>query len=194
MSSFIDETDRLTWVDVQAGYHRPPEGLQPATILDLGANTGWTLLDFRELFPDATIFGVEMDLDNVLHATERVAGDDRISTYHCAIGIENGAVKYDGNLPNNAYRIDGSDERYRGVLCRTLDSFVSGLPVIDFCKMDIEGMEKAVFRGPAEIWPERIRSLNVELHDYDVEEAQADLARLGYSSRTGPGTSLFAWR
>jgi FkbM family methyltransferase len=191
MQPFRDETDRLTYRDVQAGLHRPPPWLKPRTILDLGCNAGYTLLDFRELYPEAEIWGAEMDLDNFLVASANVGDDPLTHVFHVAIATENAIAKYDPHVKNNAYRVGGGEQ---GVRCMKLDSFVENLPVIDFAKIDIEGMEKSIFQAPAEIWPKRILSLNVELHDYEAEEAQADLARLGYISRTGPGTSLFAWR
>lgn len=191
---FRDDTDRLTWADTQAGYHRPPAWLRPKTILDLGCNAGFTLLDFRELYPDAEIWAAEMDLDNFLIANGNVGDDPLIHIFNVAIASENGIAKYDGEWANNAFRIGTGT---KSVCCVTLDRFCEHLPPIDFAKIDIEGTERLVFSAGGEIWPEKILALKAEIHPpYGVEEAITDLMALGYAAIPGEGheLSVFAWR
>ncbi len=191
---FRDDTDRATWLDVQAGYHRPPAGTRPQTILDLGCNAGFTLLDFRELFPSAEIWAAELDEGNAEAAIQNVGDDPLTHIFNVAIATQDGFAKYDGEWANNAFRIGTGLKQVR---CVTLDMFCEHLPVIDFAKIDIEGTEKLVFSAGGEIWPEKIRSLKVELHGkYGLEEAAADLGKLGYRVVQGEGheLSVFAWR
>ena len=46
------------------GYHLPGEPLDPANVLDLGANCGATAAHYRHLWPRALVVAIEMDADN----------------------------------------------------------------------------------------------------------------------------------
>lgn len=190
---FRDETDRLTQVDVEAGYHLPPSGFSPKTILDLGCNAGYTIVDFAERFPGAQIWGVELDEENYLAAKKNTKHLPDVTIFHIGIASHEGTCSYNGDLANNCYSIG---EGNRTAKCCTLDSFIEFCSSIDFAKFDIEGAERDIFKAGGE-WTEKIKSLKAELHgSYSVEEAIADLQALGYEAEQGElhQWSVFAWR
>lgn len=173
--------DRGTKRDVEWGFHLPPSGYEPKSILDLGANIGLTVVDFVEKFPYAyPIVGVELDFDNYRVACENVQAYWNVIMHHAGVALMDGMCAYDKAPASNAFHIGHGEGR---APCITIDSllrdyFSTG---VDFMKVDIEGMEREIFKAQGAEWPEMVRCLSVETHyGYEPEEAVRDLAALGY--------------
>ena len=176
-----DDTDRGTWDDVRAGYHRPPPNIHPRTILDLGCHAGLTLIDFADRFPPAHIWGVEMDFSNFNTARINAGWMPNVKVIHSGIATWVGYCDYEGGA-SNAYRITGMGPNHRAPVT-TIDALMAseGIAAVDFMKVDIEGMEAQVFKQTA-MWPYVVQCVKAELHgDYSVDEAQFDLRKLGYT-------------
>lgn len=172
-----------TLQDVERGYHRPPSFYNPRTILDLGANVGLTLRDFGDRFPETTIAGVELDHANYEIARHNIRDYPKVWVVWGAVAMWNGRCDYNRGAASNAFQV--GPEAGGSVPCRTLDGWVELLfPTgVDYVKVDIEGMEKNVFKAGGE-WPRRVRFLSVETHyGYEPAEAMEDLTRLGYETR-----------
>ena len=139
-------------------FHVPPEEIRPATVLDLGCNIGLTVAHFELLWPDAKIIGVELDAENCVVA-RRNSRSARI--LNVAVSATSGRLTYSGDEAWS-FRLDPSGDR--AVDSRTLDELTDVLGgSADFVKMDIEGTEWEVVKGPGE-WPERVGSLLIEVH------------------------------
>lgn len=158
-------TDRNVWNDTfggAGGYHVPPVNMPiPSTVLDLGANIGLTAAHYRQAWPNASVVAVEPDRGNCQMA--RLNTDATI--LEVAAAGEYGDAAFDDTGGEWGYRLD-PDGAAR-VSCVPMswiidNSFGVGSSV-DFCKMDIEGGEWAVF-GDGENWADRVHRLLVELH------------------------------
>lgn len=184
-----DRIDEAVVKDTLMGYHRPPEGLDPKVIVDLGCHIGTTMLDLAGLYPEARIYGVEMDPDNAMFA-----GQVTQRPILCvAISDANGTSVYGGD-ESWAYRLgEGSKIVPTATLEKVYDAF--GLDEVDFLKVDIEGSEDRLFATGA--WAYRTRYLKAEIHaPYTVKRAMVDLRNLGFETKVNADhwSCLEAWR
>lgn len=177
------------WGTFARQYHLPPPELGvPDTIWDLGANIGLTMAHFAHLFPRARVLGVELDQDNVGLADRNTAAwGDRCEIIHAAVWASDGEVRYRGWAGGTSnYHVTGAGE---GTPVRAVS--LAGLirehaRPVDYLKVDVEGAERELLRDGAG-WAEDVRCLKVELHgDYEVEECEADLRRLGFEAWRDP--------
>lgn len=199
-------TSDLGVLDVvfDGAYHLPPAYVSsPRVIVDLGANIGLTMAHYASLFPQARVIGVELDSANAELCRRNVSPwADRCTVVHGALWPDDAELVYTRREGAEwAYRVgdvsEGEHMRVRGIsLATLLRTYLSDADV-DFLKIDIEGAEREILRGPAE-WADRVRAIKVETHaPYTPAQCASDLARLGFSSRsTGEhfDTTVEAWR
>lgn len=157
-------------------YHLPPDqGIQLSSIVDLGANVGYTAAHFACIYPDAKIFAVEMDFSNYELAKENTQHwQDRITLLHAAIWSSNGEVTYDCNSPQDAYKIQENmspnsvsvDNHFKVVSAVSMDKLIeqNSIKQIDYLKVDIEGAENELFLSSPLKWLRLVTTLKVEIH------------------------------
>ena len=170
-------TDCLVLREVFAfRHHMPPVGLKPHLIFDLGANNGMTTAHLAETFPAAIVIGVEPDPENAAIARENVAGWPNAQIVEAAIWTERGTVRLAG--PGHAsLRVSETGEREVEAL--TLNDLVARHGTPDYVKFDVEGAERELLRENT-AWARAHPVLNVEVHDFPVEECLGELRSLGY--------------
>lgn len=138
--------------------------LSPTTILDVGANIGYTAIRFKHLFPGAKVVCFEPYTPNLIYlcANLKNTGMSIIS-----LGLSNqnsqllfGIPEYVRRIPNkslkNTGRVSASssvqtieENRHSGFVVEGT-SFISLLNLdVDFIKIDVEGMESQVLEGLA---------------------------------------------
>jgi FkbM family methyltransferase len=113
----------------------------------------------------------------------------RCHLVHAAIWDRDGQLEYAGG-EEQGYRVcqldaDACRQNVRPVIARDLTSLLDEWNVdqVDYVKMDIEGAEGVVFRGPS-AWLKRIRSLKIEVHPpVTWEECARILEREGFRCR-----------
>ena len=182
------------WGTFARRYHLPPpEVTAPRIIWDLGANIGLTMAHLAVTFPHARVVGVELDAENVALAHRNVAPwADRCVVLHAAAWPEDGTVYYrgwPGGTSNYQVTHVAEGTPVRAVSLATLLREYGG--PVDYLKIDVEGAERELLRDGTG-WADRVRCIKVELHgDYDVDDCQADLRRLGYTTR--PDAHHWAW-
>lgn len=187
----------------------PPEDLEGpiSTICELGANIGASLLALGLRYPDARLLGVEPDAGNVeilRMNTERI-GD------RCMI-VQSGVWDSEACLvvePNPVYGQHGltlrelakGESAPNSIASNTIDALLDEhLPgrEVDYMHVTIEGTEPRAFAVGR--WPDRVRSLRVELHPdagFDAVAASQQLEGLGYRCRLDeqhPGKWIHAVR
>lgn len=175
---------KVLWDTFYHQHHRPPR--RPGavrTIVDLGANVGYTVLDLASQFPNARIIAVEMDSANADLCRRNIRNlEPRCRLVQAAVWTENGTIQYAGD---EAWSLSVSqsashDERakQRTAPARLLESIFDefNLDTVDYLKMDIEGTEAAVLRSPA-AWADRVRIIKAELHPPAEYQACADALR-----------------
>ena len=168
------------------GYHLPPPGVTPDTILDLGANIGMTMAHFAVLYPRARMIGVELDPDNASLCRENVRPwADRCKLVEGAVWTADGEVTYERRRGlEQGFHVAGESGNAMAPAI-TLNTLLArhGWDQVDFMKMDIEGAEEQVLRSATE-WAAQVRSIKVEVHGtYTVSDCASDLRALGFDAR-----------
>ncbi len=151
-------------------YHLPPEFLPERvnSIVDLGANVGFSVFYFASQFREAQIIGLEPDLENYKLLEMNTRGLSHLNLVRGGIWNRRASLKIEnpGAHPDsyrlcectpdtpgsiNAFSIPDLLETYR-------------LDKIDILKTDIEGAEVQLFSEGCETWLPRIHTLMIELH------------------------------
>lgn len=169
-----DTHDGFTFQDAEGLFHVPPRWMpKPETVLDLGANIGLVSAHYKEvLWPEARVLCVEMDEGNCEMHTLNAPGYELV---HAAVAADSGIGFYDPTEQTNRYRLDlvGGQE----VELVTMPELISEMgDRVDFCKMDIEGGEWALF-SVLDTWADDVACLLVELHGGGLLEDAQDLLR-----------------
>ena len=148
-------------------------GINPAIIIDAGANIGLSTVWFKNKYPAAKIIAIEPDADNVemiklntgyysdIHViqaalwnkqTPMSVSDKRGMGKWALIAEESNSVNING-LQIPAVTIDEIMQQY-------------GLHFIDLLKMDIESAECEVFGENYQNWLPKTKVLITEIHDW----------------------------
>lgn len=179
----------VVWDTFVGLYHLPPDQINahPVRVIwDLGSNIGLTVAHFAGIFPHARVRGVELDGETAEIARRNIAGwGERCSIVTGAVWVDDGEIQYE-LLPGEEYgaRVTQvvNNLSPRRASSYSLNTLMADDAVVDFVKMDIEGAEREVLRGPSE-WASRVRSIKVEVHEpYTVKECELDLQALGFST------------
>jgi FkbM family methyltransferase len=163
-------------VFIDAAYRSVESLGEIRTILDLGANVGFTAARLLSCYPHARLLAVEPSDDNVAVLRENLAPfGDRAMVLHGAVW----PVTADLVIDERPYR-DGSEwarqvraarpgesGAFRGWAPGDLITRLGGERV-SLLKMDVEGTEAALFAHPDLSWLDRIDHLAIELHDDSI--------------------------
>jgi FkbM family methyltransferase len=179
----------VLWDTFYYKYQLPPVEI-PAngSIVDLGANVGYTAAHLASCYKTARILAVEMDEANAQIAAQNLASfGPRCELIRAAIWSEDGWVSYGGN-EEQGFRISVGTPPVGSArlspaksLDRLFDEF--RLTSVDYVKMDIEGAEAAVL-GSSLAWTRRVRAMKIELHKpATIAECSRILTREGFDCR-----------
>jgi FkbM family methyltransferase len=174
-------------------YHLPPPeasaGRGVQVVWDLGANIGLTMAHMAELYPQARVFGVELDGDNARIAERNVEPwADRCTVVPGAVWVDDGEIRYHRHASPSGYNVvaDARPEADTAAPARSLASlFAEHTPgeQVDYLKMDVEGSEFELLKRNTG-WAAAVRTIQVEAHfGYTLEECGADLRALGFEVR-----------
>ncbi|MGD0338464.1 MAG: FkbM family methyltransferase [Bacteroidota bacterium] len=179
-------SDLLVLADTFLGrYHVPIDNINPVqTILDLGCNVGYTLRHYAYLFPDATLFGVEMDIDNYKMALNNNKHLPKCKIVNYAVWFEDTTVNYSG-INEESFHI--TDSQGVPVEARTIDTLLNnfGITSIDLLKMDIEGAEEEIFRKNMD-WMKHVKSMILEVHNSNLDVYFSKLGQEGFECQEHP--------
>ena len=185
---------KVLWDTFYHKYHLPPVDLKPdCTIVDLGAYVGYTVAHFAYLYPKSLIIAVELDKDNIKIASQNIKFfQARCELKHAAVWSKNGHVAYGGEEEWGFHVFDQDSDigtSIKRAPARTLDSIFEeyNLENVDYLKMDIEGAEANVLKGPMN-WIKFVQSMKIEVHPQFNPEATAEncmqiLQSLGFKCR-----------
>lgn len=172
----------VLWDTFGEAYHRPPGLLPPdATILDLGANVGYTAVDFAVRHPGARIVAVELDGNNAALAERNLSPfAERCAVLRAAVWSCDGEVVYGGS---EAWGLRVVPETVGGSYAPAiriptlLHDF--GLARVDYVKMDIEGAEAEVLTEAG--WLDRVDAIKIEVHPpVTLESCEETLRSAGF--------------
>jgi FkbM family methyltransferase len=151
-------------------YHRPFKEItvKEPVILDLGANIGLTIIDFKILYPASKIFAYELDKDNYDLSVLNCKKLTGCYLHNEAIWCEPTQIKYNKGVNNDAYKIEiniPQNENTISVNAVTVGQIIERyqLKSIDYVKLDIEGAEYEVFQKNLE-WLNITKQIKIEVH------------------------------
>jgi FkbM family methyltransferase len=149
------------------GEYNMPYDIEPAIIIDAGANVGAATLFFSHRYPGARIFAIEPEATNFEMLKHNCGGLRNVTLIEAALWsrhahlsvIAAGREKFAASVTE--CESDGPQ-----VKAITIDDLMAayGLSRIDYLKMDIEGAEKEIFADNPP-WLDKVEVLAVELHD-----------------------------
>jgi FkbM family methyltransferase len=172
----------VLWDTFGGGYHRPPGPLpREATILDLGANVGYTAVDFALRYPRARIVAVELDEGNATVASLNLQPfGERCVVVRAAVWSSDGEVAYGGDEAWGLHVLEDLGDAPTGsapaIRVGTLIDRLS-IDRVDYVKMDIEGGEAEVLADPE--WMSRVESIKVEVHPPATLDSCAEMLGSG---------------
>ncbi len=175
-------------VFLDKSYALPLENIR--TIIDGGANIGFTSLYFIDICPGAKIYAIEPEINNyklLIKNTER---------YMDIIPILGGLWNRDVDLIIK----DSSESPWAFEVCEcpsyaegavpgiSIDSLMKeqGLSMIDLLKLDVEGSEKEIFTDNFDNWIRSTRNIILEIHDWRKMDCSKTVFRTisGYNFST----------
>ncbi len=176
----IGSSDRE--VLAQIFIEREYEGIaaeSPRTILDLGANVGYSSAYFLSKYPDATVLAVEPDAGNYAMCRRNLEPyGSRARVVHGAVWPERRKLEVDrgGWRDGREWTAQVKPAKEESTPSEAVDGYdmptligLSGATEIDLLKIDIERSELELFSRNTESWLPRIRNLCIELHGADCE-------------------------
>lgn len=147
-------------------FHLPKDRLQrKATILDLGANVGYTAAHFASLYPDSKIFAYELDSANFAMAKQNLSCFPQCHLTHSAVWSTDGQVSYNTSEEAYAFRVS-EDHGLESVCAKSMETIINenNLKDIGFVKMDIEGAEANILEAD-KFWLKDVKAIKIELHE-----------------------------
>ena len=124
------------------------------TVLDIGANVGTWSRMAAELFPQASIYALEVVPETAAELRRRVGTNERIRCFNLGLAAHAGTltVNYHPNASTHATMTD-YPQRWAAnpIECPVMrgDDFLAreGIGEVDFLKLDVEGAEHLVLQG-----------------------------------------------
>ncbi|AEW01583.1 hypothetical protein A4D02_06170 [Niastella koreensis] len=139
------------------------------TIVDLGANIGFSVMHFKSKFPNAHVIAVEPEKNNYDQLVKNVKDYKDVDCLQNAIWYSQKNLGiFDSGLGEYGFRVVDANQKLVGsVDAITMDDIISRykLQTIDILKIDIEGAEKELFTYNYENWLPKVRCIVIELHD-----------------------------
>lgn len=187
---------REIWLDEV--YQPPHEAYRMRSVVDLGANIGFTSVYLAQRLRPACLVAVEPDPDNVAILRRNLAqnGIDAI-VIEAAVGPSDGSARFRRNASSNlGVLADDGDVTVPVVSVPSIMERLGPSPQRMLLKLDIEGGEQQVFAADVG-WLDQIGCLLAELHPAvaDVEQIVALIERSGLALRQGggPGQPPACW-
>jgi FkbM family methyltransferase len=144
-----------------------PVSFSPGTIVDVGANCGFTSVFYANQFPDARIWAIEPEPSNFAALVKNAERYPNITPIRAALWSKDGEVAVFSPAPKFEDWGKWGFAVAPGAGCRavTVSTLMReiGVDAIDILKVDIEGAEREIFSNPE--WIDNVRLLAIELHD-----------------------------
>lgn len=197
----LGETDqevfRKIFVRNEYGFVTPP-GV--GTIVDAGANVGYSVLWFHRQYPGARIVALEPDPENFAVLSANCGHLPGVTLLQAALWGTDGEVRIETrngqgrdlrSWGRRTVAMDPAADGAEAVVVPALSPRSvmqrAGFSEVGLFKMDIEGAEKDVFEAPDTAWVNRVGVLTAEFHDRfrpgATAAAEAALAPLGFRAR-----------
>lgn len=176
----------------------------PKSIIDLGANVGYSAVWFALAYPEARIIAVEPDEENFGIAQENLSSFSNVQVLCAAVSDQSGVANIvDPGSGPWSFRTQQSDNPWsEGKVVGTVDcvTFPNLLRKFSFeevglLKVDIEGAEVDLFSQDPQ-WVEQVDEIVIELHDRFRAGASRNFfsATKSFSGEEFRGENVFVFR
>lgn len=146
-----------------------PENFSPKTIIDAGANVGYSAVWFASKFPNAKILAIEPEKSNFKLLLKNSGLSKNIKPILAGLWNEKTFLKIENTGEANwAFRTTPvSNNEEFGIRTVTIPSLMTefGVDQIDLLKIDIEGAEFELFEKGSEEWLPFVKMIMIEIHD-----------------------------
>ena len=145
-----------------------------ATVIDVGTNVGWTLLNLGRLSQTGSVYGFEPDPYNYRLCKENVSLNklNNISLFPLGLSDVNAQLNMEVRAPSNrgGNRISTSSKGSYKVDVIRLDDFEATKSAnrIDLIKIDVEGYELHVLKGAVGVLRQHHPVLFIEVNDNNL--------------------------
>ncbi len=165
MQSFIN-----TFID--AYLDQKPYLSNVQTVIDAGANIGYTAILFANWWPKSKIISLEPDKENYELILKNTVHYPNITVLHAGLWNKEVSLKIEAGQEDgfvvkeipNTKTVIASENLTRGISIEQLMQH-NHFKEIDFLKMNIEGSEKEVFSENYKVWLPKTKTMLIELHD-----------------------------
>jgi FkbM family methyltransferase len=166
-------------------YHLPISlSENPKVILDFGSNIGLTCFDFALKYPQAEIYGYEIDARNVEMARALNNRNRKVCIQNLGVSDRPGWMFYNNSADSDAYSLTinhAEDPKFVKVPVESIATIFSSFENIDFVKIDIEGTELNTLRILKRIDVECVKEMVIEIHKQnESREIKNILEELGF--------------
>jgi FkbM family methyltransferase len=183
LSVRTNSSDRFIFGEVFDHNYYRLEGFVPRTILDLGANVGFTAVYYSKWFPSAAIACVEPEPGNLKVLYHNMAMNGvRAKIFEAAISKSDGEETLslsDQDYGHKIVDVETGDLprsiRVKAIAVQTLLRELKWLK-IDLLKIDIEGYETKLFQSGCN-WLHQVDKMFIEWHE-TVQQAEVKLSEL----------------
>ena len=157
------------------------------TILDCGANVGYSTAYFLSRFPACRVVAIEPDPTNFQQLARNLApfGVERTKLIKGAVWDRRTHVNFDPATlgESNEWGRQVNAEGNGNVDAYDIPTIIreSGFEKISLLKMDVEGAERIIFSGDTSAWLSLIENIVIELHGAEAERIfHAAIAPFGF--------------
>ncbi|HUO04952.1 MAG TPA: FkbM family methyltransferase [Candidatus Binataceae bacterium] len=137
------------------------------TIIDGGANAGYSTAFFATEFPNARVIAIEPEASNFAALTANTRAYPNVSRVNAAIWGNSGVVKIaNPDAEKWSMQVVPAESGPAAIKAMTIDEILkeSGQTRIDLLKLDVEGAEREIFSGEC-AWLDRVGFIAIEIHD-----------------------------
>jgi len=160
------------------------------SIMDLGANCGFSSAYFLSRYRDARLVSVEPDSGNFAMLTQNTRPfGDRILRLEGAVWGENTRLNFDEDTTAQGVEWGrqtraAEDVSTAGVQAWDIPTLMdmAGFDEVDILKIDVEGAEANVFTAPDLSWLDRVKNIVIEIHGAECDRIfRAAIAHRDYA-------------
>lgn len=149
------------------------------TVMDLGANCGYSSAYFLSRYPQARLIAVEPDSANFAMLSQNTKPyDDRILRLEGAVWSECTQLSFDEDTTAQGHEWGRQTREAAETTGTKVNAWdiptlmqMAGFEEVDILKIDIEGAEANVFGASDLSWMDRVKNIVIEIHGPLCEQA-----------------------
>ncbi len=165
-----DSKDQETFIEIfKDRMYDTKMSFVPETIIDAGANVGFSSLFFKLKYPDASLVALEIEANNVEAIKKNLAGFKYVDIIQKALYHKKACFKIENpfNATNSFVIKEVEQNDDFTIESVTIDEIMSlkNWEYVDILKIDIEGSEKDLFTQNYRTWLPKVKIIFIETHD-----------------------------